>query len=103
MAEWCIVSIVAFRAFANKSAVSAASWDYVKFQAVIQSAARAACLLRLHQQATGSRLGSPIFGRASGPNENANCRTTIVHLKQMGQIMKWPAVDEVNGAANGQR
>ena len=41
-----IVQIDAVREFANKSAASAASPDYVKFQAVIKSAASAASAVR---------------------------------------------------------
>ena len=57
----------AVREFANKSAASAASPDYVKFQAVIKSAASAASF---HGGRASGRLDHgfffAIFGRASG-------------------------------------
>ena len=63
----------AVREFANKSAASAASPDYVKFQAVIKSAATAASL-------SGGRASGrldhglffAIFGRASGQKNTKN-------------------------------
>ena len=63
----------AVREFANKSAASAASLDYVKFQAVIKSAASAASLRG--GRASG-RLDHgylfAIFGRASGQKISKN-------------------------------
>ena len=59
--------LLAVREFANKSAASAASPDYVKFQAVIKSAASAASLRG--GRASGRLdhgLFFAIFGRASG-------------------------------------
>ena len=66
-------ALTAVREFANKSAASAASPDYVKFQAVNKSAASAASLSRRPRwRPTGSRLFFVIFGRASGQKISKN-------------------------------
>ena len=64
------------REFVNKSAASAASPDYVKFQAVIKSAASAASL---HGGRASGRLDHSvffaIFGRASGQQITKNMQS----------------------------
>ena len=81
-------SIIAVREFANKSAASAASRDYVKFQAVIKSAASAASLRG--GRASG-RLDHgffcAIFGRASG-QKNTKKSSKSRTLQDWGDLSK---------------
>ena len=75
---WCENSQVAVREFANKSAASAASGDYVKFQAVIKSAASAASLCggRARGRLDHGFLGA-IFGRASAPKNSKKVKEQL--------------------------
>ena len=72
---------VGVREFVNKSAASTASPDYVKFQAVIKSAASAASLRG--GRATGRLdhdLFFAIFGRASGQKKKSKSRTLFSNM-----------------------